>query len=97
MGGFFRSGGAEQPRGYTPPAAPITSAEPVPAGTARNPFEDEMSAEIIQFVPRPNDRRKKLDDMAIEIMNQCFPSVYPEFSHYDTSPSEYVAPDKDSA
>jgi len=36
-----------------------------------------MSAEIIQFVPRPNDRRKKLDDMAIEIMNQCFPSVYP--------------------
>jgi hypothetical protein len=57
-----------------------------------------MSAEVIQFVPRPNPKRQTIDDMAVEIMNQCFPS-YPGGIDdlVDTAPCEYVAPDKDPA
>lgn len=35
-----------------------------------------MSAEIINFIPRPNpNRQRELDRQAIEIANECFPSV----------------------
>jgi hypothetical protein len=53
-------------------------------------------ADIIQFVPRPNPKR--VERMAIEVMNQCFPS-YPGGIDdlIDTAPCEYVAPDKDPA
>jgi hypothetical protein len=38
-----------------------------------------MSADIIQFVPRPNpEREKQLERQAIEIMNIAFPAVWPE-------------------
>jgi hypothetical protein len=57
-----------------------------------------MSAEIIQFVPRPNPKRQTIDDMAIEVMNQCFPS-WPggidDLVPVDTN--HYHAPDKDPA
>lgn len=67
-----------------------------------------MSADIIQFVPRPNPSREaNLERQAIEIMNIALmgepgmvgmePVIYLEM---DTAPSEmnpYTAPDKDSA
>lgn len=67
-----------------------------------------MSADIIQFVPRPNpNREKELERQAIEIINVALmaaptmvgmePVIYLEM---DTAPSEmnpYTAPDKDSA
>lgn len=67
-----------------------------------------MSADIIQFRPKPNpNREKELERQAIEIMNVALmgepgmvgmePVIYLEM---DTSPSEmnpYTAPDKDSA
>jgi hypothetical protein len=51
-----------------------------------------MSAEIILFVPKPNPKRKSLEEMAFELMDVVFPAHY-----HDTAPSEYVAPLDDPA
>ena len=63
-----------------------------------------MSADIIQFRPKPNpNREKELERQAIEIMNVALgepgmvgmePVIYLEM---DTAPSEYTAPLDDSA
>jgi hypothetical protein len=58
-----------------------------------------MSAEIILFVPRPNPKR--IESMAIEVMNQCFPSWPGGIDDLvDTAPCEmipYHAPESDPA
>lgn len=62
-----------------------------------------MSADIIQFIPRPNPNREaSLERQALEIMTIALsgepvmvgmePVVY-----VDTSPAEYSAPPEDSA
>jgi hypothetical protein len=53
-----------------------------------------MSAEIVQFVPRPNPNRKSLEQQAAELLEQIDPVA---LRHQDTSPSEYVAPPEDCA
>lgn len=53
-----------------------------------------MSAEIIQFVPKPNLNREQaiqsLNPILIEIFNVALAET-------DTAPCEYVAPEKDPA
>lgn len=60
-----------------------------------------LTAAIYQIrdYQRPEERQactarleKKLNDDAIQIANECFPSHY-----HDTAPSEYTAPEKDPA
>lgn len=52
------------------------------------------TAEIVQFVPRPNRNRKSLEQQAAELLEQVDPVA---LRHQDTSPSEYCAPEKDPA
>jgi hypothetical protein len=50
-----------------------------------------MSAEIIQFIPRPRHNREQTDFPSI-----AFRSTVPDETgteHVDTAPSEYVQPD----
>lgn len=55
-----------------------------------------MTAEIIQFRPKPNpNREKELERQAMEIANICFPSIV--CTGNDTAPAEYVAPMDDPA
>ena len=51
-----------------------------------------MSAEIIQFVPRPNRRRKQMDSSTIAFRSAPRPADL-TMDHVDTSPCEYVWPD----
>jgi hypothetical protein len=51
-----------------------------------------MSAKIIQFVPRPHRRRKKMDFSAIASRSAPQPDDL-TMDHVDTSPCEYVWPD----
>jgi hypothetical protein len=55
-----------------------------------------MPADIIQI--RDYQNKRDLERMAVEVMNQCFPS-YPGGIDdlIDTAPCEYVAPEKDPA
>lgn len=59
-----------------------------------------MSAEIIQFIPRPSlNRQRELDRQAMEIANECFPSVICESIPYGGAGVDgmYFAPEKDPA
>jgi hypothetical protein len=56
-----------------------------------------MSAEIIMFIPRPNPKRQTIDDMAVEIMNQCFPSWPGGIDDLIPEQAPYMAPEKDPA
>ena len=51
-----------------------------------------MSAEIIQFVPPPNRRRKEMDFSTIASRSAPRPDDL-TMEHVDTSPCEYVWPD----
>lgn len=57
-----------------------------------------MSAEIIQFIPRPNpNREKQLEARAIEIANAAFPSVFAfDGSGIDGMQFPYVTPSQSS-
>ena len=51
-----------------------------------------MSAKIIQFVPRPNRRRKAMEFSTIASRSAPQPDDL-TIDHVDTSPCEYVWPD----
>ncbi len=53
-----------------------------------------MTAQIIQFVPRPDPNREaRLQQMAAEAFNAAFPTWPTPY----TETESYTAPDKDSA
>lgn len=59
-----------------------------------------MTAQIIQFVPRPNPNRKTLEEQAAELtkeFNRMAESGTEVVCEMDTSPSEYCAPPEDCA
>jgi hypothetical protein len=51
-----------------------------------------MSAEIIQFVPRPNRRHKQMDSSTLAFRSAPRPDDL-TMDHVDTSPGERVWPD----
>ena len=51
-----------------------------------------MSAGIIQFVPRPNRRRKQMASSTVAFRSALRPDDL-TMDHVDTSPCEYVWPD----
>lgn len=54
-----------------------------------------MSAEIIQFVPKPNPNREKAISETLEQMAAKWVTELHDLG--DTAPSEYVAPSDDCA
>jgi hypothetical protein len=50
----------------------------------------QMSAEIVQFVPRPNRNRKSLEQQAAELLEQVDPVA---LRHQDTAPCEIIPTD----
>jgi hypothetical protein len=55
-----------------------------------------MSAEIIQFIPRPNHDREQTDFPAIAFRSVARPGDL-TMDHVDTSPCEYLWPEPDEA
>jgi hypothetical protein len=51
-----------------------------------------VSAEIIQFIPRPNHHREQTDFPTIAFRSVASPDDL-TMNHVDTSPCEYVGPD----
>lgn len=47
-----------------------------------------MTAQVIQFIPRPNPNRKSLEQQAAELLEQVDP-----VRHQDTAPSEIIPTD----
>jgi hypothetical protein len=62
------------------------------AKRSAKPEYPAMSAEIIQFVPKPNPKRQEAEQRVAEAFNSLV-GVWPDFS----SAAAYHAPDKDSA
>lgn len=54
-----------------------------------------MSAEIVQFIPKPNPNRDAMIREARSIYDGIFPVDYTQV--VDTAPCEYVAPESDPA
>lgn len=59
-----------------------------------------MTAKIIfgvDFRNKTREPEKSLDQMAMEVMNQCFPATWIDSPQPDTAPAEYIAPMADPA
>ncbi len=90
-----------KPRGYSPLHSADyvrrTRTVPAPPDPKHRPKDRPngafMTAEVIQFVPRPDPNREaRLKRMAAEAFGEVFPN-WPDFSQAET----FHAPDKDSA